>query len=584
MSNLTGFCSSGALAFIRSPGKARGAFNAGIKTAHYCAPYGGYGNTIDPTTGTISTDPNIPWTYSKMVVQQNWNYTTSALNTTGPDLNTQQSLANPGYSIGDTVTGYLNTTYTLTDLNSLANIPNYPGQLNQSGSFTSSHQTFPWFDVSGTTLTPHSSASSATTGPTCPFDTIADPYDTAWNKNYSWYITAQGVQTPFEPTIPVTENFSTTITVSGGTVTTTFSANKWRDANNGQPGQSAVVSALQSPISGYPNGYYIVADVIMYFEEKAEIITTTTYSHPINLSDLETQANIALALIYLQDTNQQFYFFDGSNAEVLLYWAASAIPYGGIEVKRATYSGGTLGSYSNLANVSTNSYIDSTAVVGTEYSYVIQGAISSVANPVAITVNAPDPPVFQGPVNNLAPIENYSVANYSSGLITELQHTLTAAITGPSLVWSTIAAPWSQSQIVLYPIDGLGHFVISSQASCGTPPPFYLAGRAVPYNQTPLSLALAPAGSVVWTKSRGYLPGNSPNHNPPTSSIEEKFYYIPANFIGTGQVDETANFPPLQFVHGRSGNYPVTLTRDLPTNAESWGTSNVPGWGYLLYK
>ena len=152
-----------------------------------------------------------------------------------------------------------------------------------------------------------------------------------------------------------------------------------------------------------------------------------------------------------------------------------------------------------------------------------------------------------------------------------------------SLVYTTIPNAFNaNSQIVLFPIDDAGDYVISAGAACGTPAPFFLSARGYPLS-SPLSLTavISTGSNYVWSKSRGYLPGNSPNHNPPTTNILQQFILEPADSLFT-------NYPALTFPHGRGGAYGWQLTAELPSalypNPESFSPRDLPAFGtYLLY-
>ncbi|HXI73444.1 MAG TPA: hypothetical protein VNN22_24135 [Verrucomicrobiae bacterium] len=597
------FASSWSRAFVRSHAKARGVFAAGVKTVHSCLPYTGYGNVL-VKGGGITTDPKIPWLFTKKTVTTSWSHTF----TYGGHSNTipQQQTARLGILLGFGWTlngsgscadggsvsfdspppGYTgDTAYCMNDLSDpvYSTFPAAPANVTagSAGTVTSKYNSF--FNVTGATLsvpevqtgTPPSSIGSSA-GVIIPFDAQAG-VDDLHTSNTQPYIPEYGLPN------------------------TVYTYDKTTDISSIEIHQSLVnglcafgASAGDNIMSYIPGSPHLAPyQLFLYGTEIYSYRTETIYSDPVSIAGLETKARAMLDATTLTNSGERYWTFDGSMT-VRLDWnpVVNTIR---IDVYRADVVAGVIGSYTRIALLFPgasliHTFTDTTVVVGQTYSYFVQslaGPGNSNTAAISIAVVAP----VGSPVTT-EPAPFVSTGSTPTGAPTGFAVTLMPfALTYTRIALALGDATSPNRQIILFATSNglpVPSFVISANVTCGTPMPFYLAGRAVKYNEAPLIIGVTGASGLVWSKSRGYLPGNSPHHAPPTTNFAQKFYYKPGAQIGGGAlVDISSLFPKLTFPHGRGGNYLWQMTKELPStdypHPESIYVTDVPAIGYITY-
>ena len=573
----TGFAASSANAFIRSRAHARGRYAAGVKTIHTCLPHTGFGNVVH-ADGSCSTDPSIKWLYTKKTVTVSYSYQYDDFQYYS--LASQQSFK-IAYDLG---LGYVEKDYPPDDPNypgrwmvpsitatpftpgayfiGDASVSNYPDAIpvERSNVTETKEQYYPYFDQIGINLSVHHTSSGA-------LDTGGLITNIDSNGVISMGFLTYNNTPPAYSNLPARVGFEhPTNYVTEGTCFQSCT------------GQS------QTFLIGTPTislGSLLSGNPMILATTSATITITTVYSLPISIGDLEGKAATLLGATNLLKTNERYSLFDAPSIQLNWNPVNQAPRY---DVYRAELIGGVLGAYSLIGSVHPDSnyngsYTDTTALPGHTYYYTV-GSISPQSAPIVITVTPPSNPVLAPFV--FTPSLPTPTGGPPTGLI--------ATFVGSPLIYTTIDLALNpNSQIILFPIDDTGSFVISSRVSCGSPVPLYLAGRAMEVTESPLSVGVNLGGltgsrAFIWSKSRGFLTGNSPNHVPPFAGYQQKYYFKPGIIDGGGaSVDITAAFPPMIFPHGRGGKYNWQLTEEIPKNAESFYFSDVPSYGYLYW-
>jgi len=595
------FAGSWAKNFVSSHAHARGSFAAGVKTVHSCLPFKGFGNKLLPG-GAITTDPNQKWLYTRKTVTEEWSHSF----TYGGQSNTipqqQQAriaflLANGWTLVGDGTAanggwmeapfGSVGTThYSLLDLSDAiySTFPTAPANVAHASAGTQSTKYNSFFEVSGTTLSVPAHVTGTTPTSIGAESSVMSPFDMSGADSHIstplTYLIETGI--PGIPDGSYTHDKTTDLTgVTIDQVTT-----------NGICASG--MSAGDTNVSGsYPPPGFALYELFLYGTEVWHYRIATTYSEPVTLVELERRARVLLDATNLTKQSEAYFPFDGG-LTVRLDWnlVTNTSIY---DIFRAVVTGGTVGSYTRIVRLSAavKTYTDTTVSTGTVYSYFIRSNIGSNYDSAPVTVTIAPPAG--------SPVGTQPAAYVSTGSTTTTAPTgFTATLLPVGLTYTKIAlalndATSPNSQIILFATSDTPDFIISSNVSCGTPMPFYLAGRQLNYPEGPLSIGVTGVSGVtgvratVWSKSRGYLPGNSPNHAPPTTNFAQKIFYAPGYYSNAtgGPVDVTTLFPKLSFPHGRSGYYLWQMTRQLPSLIwpfpESIYTTQVPDAGYLFY-
>lgn len=593
------FASSFSRSFIRSLMKARGRYGAGIKTAHSCLPYIGYGNVL-LKGGGIDYDPAIPWIYTRKTIVESWThtFTVGGHSYTIPEQQASRVaflLANGFTQFGSgrcADSGYFQNfttgqTLCLNDFSdpSYSVFPTPPAAVSTGSSGNKTKNYHSYFNVSGTTLSVPENV-SGTTAANVGFETGV------FNAPF----------TIFDPQTGVDElHTSTTSQYSSeyGLPDRTVSYDKSTDAHGVHIRQlyknfvCAYGAATVYDHIIFGGGFSAYQNMV-YGTEMVVYDSSTIYSDPISINDLEARAGIMLGAVHFKKTSERYDTFDGS-PPVVLNWNPTnwgSLSPSQVILQRAEYSGGALGGYSNIAafvgspDALATTFTDTTAAVGHTYYYRLvtigysepTGLVNSgYSDPVIVTVaRGTHPAVFD--FTPFVPTGLHDPTLPPTGL--------TAELGGFQLKYTTPAlALASNSQIILFAISDTPDFVISSDVTCGTPMPLFIAARALTgLVTTGVTITGVPGtGRLVWSKSRGYLPGNSPNHSPPTNNFAQKFFFTQA--VGGGaMVDESANFPPTKFPHLRHGTFAWQLSSELPAEKESWTYTDVPlQGGWLIY-
>jgi hypothetical protein len=444
-------------------------------------------------------------------------------------------------------------------------------------------------------------------------------------KDFSWsYMTATTVTTitcanPNNSGIPFTGTYTTTtrwfpyfdvnpdgtltqhsetvssgppVAIYGGSPPTTVFSTHWLLAGS-QRIDTSIITGWFDGGANFAGGVDILGNVPGRLGFGDYTITTQyTVSERVSVGDLLNKAKAMLDQIQITNSGQRYWQFDVGN-DVRLDWnkVTNSSRY---DVYRAPVVAGVVGTYSRIALVgaSNNTYIDTAPARGSTFSYYIQSLagpgnsdcapVQAVVNPAGSSITTPAASFVAG-----APTATGAVTN------------LTATVLPVALSYTKISTALNaNSQIILFATSAAPDFVISDNVACGTPMPFYLAGRALKYNESPLSCGVSagptsfdrPNGpGFIWSKSRGFLPGNSPNHVPPSTDYAQKLYYRPGALVGGGPiVDVSSLFPPTNFFpHGRSGNYAWQLSKELPSSIwphpESFYPTDVPDFGSLIW-
>jgi hypothetical protein len=600
----SGFCASGAYARVTSRAKARGRYAAGIKTAHVCIPVGG-GFAGFTTVGLLGYYGGTSYYFDATVVHfagpQGWQ--------TNPPTMPEGSTTCAPWAIPKQI------------INTLTTVPSIgvysKKTIVKTASWGDSNTTVlkyvndGYFTVSGVVLSVRSGRDDTTEGPDFNYDytygfqtSIEYTYsETETIETHNWdgadYIRKDGTHGSGPASITIRTTLSDRVDIAPPSYEGIAAALLAKiDLNNTAeryylfdqaavaltwlPSCSLIVSAASIAHGGYGyHNYGSPSDIGAYLTAIGGTgtpavmrITSILFGPgtPITGISLYSSGNYTVA------PPRPCPVSGGRGADATVNLDMDEPLATGYNIYRAELVGGVLGSYSLVgSNVPLARWIDTTAAYGHTYYYTISailvgGIETAQSAPVVVTLSAlPSPPINK--TFQMMPTMPSGTAN--SGAPQGL-----AAVEIPSggLDYTTILklqianAFVPNQQIILFPTSEDGStFVISQNVSCGTPSPFFLAARGL--SGSPVSIGVSGATGYVWSKSRGFLPGNSPNYPtypPPNISFQEKFI--------SDAVDITGNFPPLVFSHGRCGFYKWQLTKEL-----EFTFSDVPTVGKYLY-
>lgn len=556
---------------LESYGHARAADFAGIKTVTAVLPYGGFGNTLH-ADGSITTDTNQLWTYTKRVETISW--TTNFYFFRAPSIPTQVGNGLAGYAIDTSLPSPGGcSTNTIWDG---YNYCQYIGAIYITNGCPDGHGGFTapsWFCVydtsSETNYVPE--ASPATGSGSCS-SINTQIYWQAFATNGTSVtvpITNVGILT----NAPISDpSFITSSNVAGGTytfITSGYLTNGW-----GLFGYSGGIQNWPC-VGGSPyNVNYLVIGL--------SATQTVTYSDPVYLTNVYNSTVAWLDSVDLRLKYNRLWYFDSSNCPVLVTWNPVWFPQASslsVTLSRATNGGGFGSIHTEFYSPPTSSsgstnepqYLDPQPIIGGTYSYKIDLFYNGSTPLHFLATNSIT--CYSATAPFMSPLTNYI---YSQQTTNAASLNLSAVQAWYSLGWQTMAnATNSNVGVAIYPLTNMVDFILTTNLNYKARPLFLTAyGEPVGSNQ--VSFAVSGTAGYFSAKSLGYLPGNVP----PSTNYEQRFFFTNSVVAGGSSSEITGVW---------STNFP---RGSLPTNIWGWqvgklqefNPSNCPSPGYIIYR